>query len=68
MSQALGSSEKKNQDVDDEGEHEDSIGSPSHNQPSSLAKDQEWAHEMRRADERTNEMRQKYQSLLQTHL
>ena len=31
-------------------------------------KDQEWANELRRADERANELRQKLDSLVQQHL
>ena len=31
-------------------------------------KDQEWAVELRRADERANEIRHKYDELVQTHL
>lgn len=45
------------------------MGSPSPNRnASNHAKDQEWAEELRRSDERAHEMRQKYQTLLQTHL
>lgn len=31
-------------------------------------KDHEWANELRRADERTNELRHKYEELVQAHL
>jgi len=31
-------------------------------------KDQEWANELRRADERANELRRKYDELVQAHL
>ena len=31
-------------------------------------KDQEWANELRRADERANELRHKYEELVQAHL
>jgi len=31
-------------------------------------KDQEWANELRRADERANELRHKYEDLVQAHL
>ncbi len=44
------------------------MSSPSPVRNSDRTKDQEWAHELRRADERAHEIRQKYQTLLQTHL
>jgi len=44
------------------------MSSPSPVRNSDRTKDQEWAHELRRSDERAHEIRQKYQTLLQTHL
>ena len=64
MSQTLGQSDiKNNPDIgaNEDGVDEDrSLGSPEQNPASSRTKDLEWAQELRRADERTNEMRQKY--------
>ena len=31
-------------------------------------REQEWANELRRADERSNEVRQKYEELVQSHM
>lgn len=68
MSQTLEHSDGKDLRSDEGGRGEESLGSPSPNRGYDQAKDQEWAEELRRSDERAHEMRQKYQTLLQTHL
>ena len=54
----------------DDGEGEESVDMSNrfNNRGPSGIKDQEWANELRRADERANEMRLKYDELVQNHL
>ena len=54
----------------DDGEGEESVDASNrfNNNRGSGIKDQEWATELRRADERANEMRLKYDELVQNHL
>lgn len=59
-----------NADFND-GEGDDSLqnSSPARNQRGNFGiREQEWANELRRADERANEIRTKYEELVQNHL
>jgi len=55
----------------DNGEGDESLNQSEHvanNNRGMTIKDQEWASELRRADERANELRHKYEELVQQHL
>ena len=68
LSQNLAADNRGTHEFND-GEGDESLnGSPSRAPRGMTIKDQEWANELRRADERANEMRNKYDELVQQHL
>lgn len=71
LSQNLAGEGAGNQDFN-EGEGDESMEQSERvaggNQRGMTIKDQEWASELRRADERANELRHKYDELVQQHL
>ena len=70
VNQNLNAASNDNADFND-GEGEDSLqnSSPARNQRGNFGiREQEWANELRRADERANEIRTKYEELVQNHL
>lgn len=68
LSHKIESSDAKDASSEMDRGEEQSMESGSPNRSGIRAKDQEWAQELRRADERAHEMREKYHTLLQTHL
>lgn len=56
--------------MEGDGEGDESLHNSEHvpNRGGMTIKDQEWANELRRADERANELRQKYDDIVQAHL
>ena len=68
MSQNLAPNNRGTNEFND-GEGDESLhDSPSRGARGMSIKDQEWANELRRADERANELRNKYDELVQQHL
>lgn len=57
----------RSQDFED-GEGDESVNDSPVRGGGQAVKDQEWANELRRADERANELRHKYEELVQQHL